>query len=72
MGVATAIRRALFPPAEADMIAELVERDLPYYSPVIDEETVAGMVRFSQARGILSEPLPYERVVATQCRSLWR
>ena len=71
VGVATAIGRALFPPAEADMIAELVERDLPFYSPVIDEETVAGMVRFSQAMGILSEPVPYEQVVAPQFRSLW-
>jgi hypothetical protein len=29
------VGRALFPPHEAALIADVVERDLPYYDPVI-------------------------------------
>ena len=31
VGLATGIGRKLFPPAEAELIAELIRRDLPYY-----------------------------------------
>jgi ABC-type nitrate/sulfonate/bicarbonate transport system substrate-binding protein len=68
---ATRAAERLFPPTETQLIAELIERDLPYYDPAISEETVASMNRFAQAAGILSKPVAYERVVATQFRSLW-
>ena len=60
-----------FPPAEAGMIAELVERDLPYYDPSISEDSVVQMNGFAQRIGLLSGPVPYDRVVATQFRELW-
>src|SRR2546425_3350795 len=42
-GRATEVGRRRFPPAAADMIAALVERDLPFYDPVIDEDAVRAM-----------------------------
>ena len=69
---ATAVGKRLFPPAEADLIAELIRRDLPYYDPVISEDVVARLNRFSQGVGLLSAPAPYEQVVATRFSHLWK
>jgi NitT/TauT family transport system substrate-binding protein len=41
--LATKIGRKLFPPAEADLIAELIRRDLPVYDTAISRDFVAGM-----------------------------
>ena len=62
-GRATAIGRKLFPPAEAGMIAELIRRDLPFYSSSISAETVTSMNRFARDIGLLSRPVKYEEVV---------
>ena len=68
---ATEVGKKRFPPSEAELIAELVRRDLPYYDPMITEETVANMNRFAQDIGLLSGPVPYEQVVATKFSYLW-
>jgi ABC-type nitrate/sulfonate/bicarbonate transport system substrate-binding protein len=68
---ATAIGRKLFAETEASLIAELVRRDLPFYDPAISEATVEAMNRFARGSGLLSEPVPYEQVVATQFRNFW-
>jgi ABC-type nitrate/sulfonate/bicarbonate transport system substrate-binding protein len=68
---ATEIGRKVFPPAEAELIAELIRRDLPYYDPTISETTVAKMNRFAEDIGLLSKPVPYDQVVAAQFRHLW-
>ncbi|HEY6999227.1 MAG TPA: ABC transporter substrate-binding protein, partial [Candidatus Binatia bacterium] len=60
-----------FPPSEAELIAELVRRDLPYYDVHIPAEKVAAMNRFAVEIGLLSAPVPYEDVVATQFSQLW-
>ncbi len=60
---ATEVGRKLFPPFEAELIAELIRRDLPYYDPAISPEFVAGMNRFSRDVGILKGDVPYENVV---------
>ncbi|MGB9044450.1 MAG: ABC transporter substrate-binding protein, partial [Pseudolabrys sp.] len=62
--LATEIGCKLFPPAEADLIAELIRRDLPYYDTKISRDFVAGMNRFARQVGILSGDVPYEKVVA--------
>jgi len=67
---ATAARRH-FPAAELALIAELVERDAPYYDPAISGETVDSLNAFARATGLLSGAPAYERVVATQFQSLW-
>jgi ABC-type nitrate/sulfonate/bicarbonate transport system substrate-binding protein len=69
---ATEIGRKLFPPSEAELIAELIRRDLPYYDPSISRDFVAGMNQFSRDVGILAGDVPYEGVVATQVSHLWK
>lgn len=68
---ATAVGKKLFPPSEAELIAELIRRDLPYYDPTISEAFVKGMNQFSRDVGILKGDPAYEKVVATQFRPLW-
>jgi len=70
-GQAAEVGRRRFPPDAAAIIAMLVERDLPFYDPVISEEAVAAMNRFAQGNGLLSSDVPYDRVVAPQFRALW-
>jgi NitT/TauT family transport system substrate-binding protein len=54
------------------LIQPIVERDLPFYDPIIYEEGVAGLNRFAQSIGHLHGPVPYEQVVAVGFRELWR
>lgn len=69
--IATIVGERLFPPTEAGLIAELVERDLPYYDPAIPAEVVEGLNQFARDIGLLSGPVPYDQVVATQFRHEW-
>jgi ABC-type nitrate/sulfonate/bicarbonate transport system substrate-binding protein len=68
---ATEVGKKRFPPAEAELIAELVRRDLPYYDPQIPREKVLSMNRFAQDIGLLKAPVAYEQVVATEFSHLW-
>ena len=63
---ATAVGQKRFPPSEAELIAELVRRDLPYYDPTIPPEKVESMNRFAQDIGLLKAPAAYDQVVARQ------
>jgi len=69
---ATEVGKKLFPPQEAELISELIRRDLPYYDASISREFVAGMNKFSRDVGILTGDVAYEDVVATQFAGLWR
>ena len=69
---ATEVGRKLFPPSEAELIAELIRRDLPYYDASISRTFVAGMNQFSRDVGILSGDVAYEDIVATQLAPLWK
>ncbi|MBI4528130.1 MAG: ABC transporter substrate-binding protein [Deltaproteobacteria bacterium] len=69
---ATEVGKRVFPPTEADLIADLIKRDIPYYDPTISEEVVTKMNRFAQDAGLLSGPVPYDQVVAVQFRDLWK
>jgi ABC-type nitrate/sulfonate/bicarbonate transport system substrate-binding protein len=60
---ATDIGKRLFPPAEADQIAELIRRDAPYYDAAISPRTVESMNRFARDLKLLSRPVAYEDVV---------
>ena len=72
VGRAAKVGRKLFPPAEAELIAELIRRDLPYYDPTISPEFVAGMNQFARDIGILRGRIPYEKAVATRFAPLWK
>src|ERR1700720_1224332 len=68
---ATEVGKKLFPPEEAELISELIRRDLAYYDASISREFVAGMNQFCRDAGILTGDVAYEDVVATQFARLW-
>ena len=72
VSLATAVGRKLFPAREAELIADIVARDLPYYDATISPEFVAGMNAFARARGILNGDPAYEDVVASEFSPLWK
>ena len=67
--LATQVGRKLFPPHEAELIAALVARDLPYYDTAISERFVAGMNAFARDMGILRGDVPYGQIVVPQLRA---
>jgi ABC-type nitrate/sulfonate/bicarbonate transport system substrate-binding protein len=69
---AAEVGKRRFPPDAAELIAAIIERDLPFYDAAISEETVNGLNRFAQSVGLLAEPVSYEQVVAARFRDLWR
>jgi ABC-type nitrate/sulfonate/bicarbonate transport system substrate-binding protein len=58
----------LFPPAELELISELVRRDAPYYEPLISSASVQALNEFSKAMGLLSREPNYDEVVAAHLR----
>jgi NitT/TauT family transport system substrate-binding protein len=66
------VGRKLFPPAEAELIIELIRRDLPYYDATLSREFIAGVTAFLRSQGILDGDVRYEDVVATQYAPLWK
>src|SRR5438552_389854 len=66
---ATEVGRRRFPAPAADIIAAVVERDLPFYDPAISDQAVAamnGFVRWLAARQLFGHPLrqPFLRLLA--------
>jgi len=66
--LATKVGRKLFPAAQAELIAELIRRDLPYYDARIRPSSVAAMNQFARDMGVLqgNAPYKYEDIVAAQ------
>lgn len=71
-GLAAQIGAKVFPKAEAALIADVVARDLPFYTPDITDASVAGMVRFTQAVGMLKGAPTRDDMVASAFSPLWR
>jgi len=69
--LARTVGKGKFPSEAAELIARTIERDVPFYDPVITEEAVAGLNRFARAIGHLSGPVQYDRVVDVRFRKLW-
>ena len=69
--MAREVGRRKFPPESAALIAAIVERDAPFYDPVISEAAIQRLNAFAQTVGHLSGPVPYDQVVAMRCRRLW-
>ncbi|MEC7491054.1 MAG: ABC transporter substrate-binding protein [Pseudomonadota bacterium] len=72
VSLATEVGRKTFPEAEAGLIAQVVERDLPYYDAAISENFVMGMNAFSRDMGLLSGDPAFGEVVATQFSDFWQ
>jgi len=68
---ATLVGQRRFPPRETGLVAQIVARDLPYYDAVISEKSIAGVVGFGRALGILDRDIGYDDIVATQFSQLW-
>jgi NitT/TauT family transport system substrate-binding protein len=68
---AAEVGKKLFPPAEAELIAELIRRDTPYYDASISRNFVSGMNAFARDMGLSKGDARYENVVAVQSASLW-
>jgi NitT/TauT family transport system substrate-binding protein len=69
--LAAQVGHRLFPPDEASLIAGLIARDAPFYDAKILPEAVDGLSKFGMANGLLSEPVAYDSLVASQFRPLW-
>ena len=72
ISLATKVGRKLFPAAEAELIADVVKRDLPFYDPSISHEFVKGMTAFQRHMGLLKEDVGYDDIVATQFSKYWK
>jgi ABC-type nitrate/sulfonate/bicarbonate transport system substrate-binding protein len=68
---AAEVVRTLFPTTEAELIAQILARDADFYRSSIPASAIDGMNRFATAVGLLSFPVPYDQVVATQFQHLW-
>jgi NitT/TauT family transport system substrate-binding protein len=69
--IATRVGNRLFPQDEALLIADLITRDAPFYDASVSPEAIEGLNRFARAVGIISKPVSYNRLVASQFRYLW-
>ena len=63
---ATDVGRKRFPPREADLIAGIVRRDLPFYDASISEGSIAAINAFARDVGVLAGEVRYDQIVATQ------
>jgi NitT/TauT family transport system substrate-binding protein len=71
VSLATEVGRKRFPNEAAELIAGIIQRDLPFYNAAISPEFVAGMNTFSKAMGLIDTDITYEDAVATQFSHLW-
>ncbi len=72
VSLATKVGKKLFPEYEASLIADIVQRDLPFYDASISPEFVAGMTEFQRNVGLIKGHPTYEDVVATQVTKYWK
>ena len=70
--LATEVGQKLFPEAEAKLIADVIKRDLPYYSTAISEDFVRGMNAFQKAVGIVKNDVSYEQAVSLDFSKYWK
>jgi ABC-type nitrate/sulfonate/bicarbonate transport system substrate-binding protein len=69
--LATGIAEGLFHPEEVPLIAALIARDAPFYDASISRKAVDGLNKFANAIGLISKPVPYDHLVASQFSRLW-
>jgi ABC-type nitrate/sulfonate/bicarbonate transport system substrate-binding protein len=72
VALATEVGRKRFPPREAGLIADVVQRDLPFYDPAISEASIASINAFARQVGVLRGDMAYEKIVATELSGLWQ
>ncbi|MDX1486237.1 MAG: ABC transporter substrate-binding protein, partial [Alphaproteobacteria bacterium] len=70
--LATKVGNEMFPPQEAEIIAELIARDAPFYDAEVSQEALAGLNTFCVAIGLLEKPLADDQWLATQFSDSWK
>jgi NitT/TauT family transport system substrate-binding protein len=70
-GRAAEVARRRFPRDAAEAISRVVVKDVPFYDPVIHEESVVSMNRFARSVGLLTSEAAYDQVVDVRFRDLW-
>jgi NitT/TauT family transport system substrate-binding protein len=71
VSLAAVVGRKVFPATEAELIGDLVARDLPFYNASLSNCAVTSLNRFSVDVGLLDFDASYEDVVAGQFEPLW-
>jgi ABC-type nitrate/sulfonate/bicarbonate transport system substrate-binding protein len=71
LSLAAKVGQKLFPPMEAELIAGLVARDLPFYDASLSRHSIASLNRFARDVGLLDCDPSYEEVVTAQFQHLW-
>lgn len=71
VSLATRVGQRWFPAEEASAIANVVARDLPFYSAEITQTAIDGLNGFSKAVGLLDTPASYEELVPLAVRDIW-
>jgi len=69
--LATQVGQKLLPHQQASLIGKLVERDTPFYAANISHEAVDGLMKLGMRQKLLSAPVAYNDLVATQFQHLW-
>jgi NitT/TauT family transport system substrate-binding protein len=69
--LAAIVGQKLFPKTQADLITELIRRDLPFYDTRVSEKAVGTLNGFARDVGLLKSDPRYEDVVAMPFRHLW-
>jgi ABC-type nitrate/sulfonate/bicarbonate transport system substrate-binding protein len=69
--LATKVGEALLPVKEASLIATLIERDTPFYAAHVSREAIDGLMKLGLRQKLLSAPVAYDDLVATQFQDLW-
>jgi hypothetical protein len=54
--------KKVFPSSKAELITQILERDREFYRPAISVDATSETNRFATASGLLSHPVPYERL----------
>lgn len=60
----------VFPPAQAEMITDIIRRDVEFYDATISQESVHGVNQFSSAVGLLTSPVSYQYIVSDTLQRL--
>jgi len=69
--LARAVGLRKFPKDAAELIANVVARDVEFYQPAISDNQIVKMNRFAESVRQLTAPVNYEEVVAVNYRDLW-
>ena len=69
---ASRVGQRLFPALEAQLVAEVAQRDAVFYEAGISEDVAAALDAFALAVGLTPARTPYDRIVATEFHDLWK